>query len=367
MLRQENSVGVGAAMGVAVRCRGVTKHYGEGESRVVALRGIDMDIMEGQLTMLVGPSGCGKTTLISVIAGILDRDEGECTTFGEDFARMTGRGKTRFRGRNIGFVFQQFNLLPTLTAAENVAVPLMILGQGRHGSVKKAREVLERVGLGDRWKSMPSNLSGGQQQRVAIARAMVHDPRLIVCDEPTSALDHETGHQVMELAGRTVLAATEPRDPRVPPAGTVIRRTFDGQTRSIPLTIYFGPLSDSVQGYIYLYWGFPNVVDFDGTFNLWADGVQILRGSLVGPSCNLGLDEQMTFSVGGHEGVGTYYAAVGCADETDTTGWFAALRVDQGSYAFFTAVEPFDALIAQRGALQAILDTVEFLSSDAGP
>lgn len=143
--------------------------------------------------------------------------------------------------------------------------------------------------------------------------------------------------------------------------------TFDGQTRSIPLTIYFGPLSDSVQGYIYLYWGFPNVVDFDGTFNLWADGVQILRGSLVGPSCNLGLDEQMTFSVGGHEGVGTYYAAVGCADETDTTGWFAALRVDQGSYAFFTAVEPFDALIAQRGALQAILDTVEFLSSDAGP
>jgi len=142
---------------------------------------------------------------------------------------------------------------------------------------------------------------------------------------------------------------------------------FDGQTRSIPLTIYFGPLPGGVQGYIYLYWGFPNVVDFDGAFNLWADGIQILRGSLVGSSCNLGLDEQMTFSVGGHEGVGTYYAAVGCADETDTTGWFAALRVDQGSYAFFTAVEPFDALAAQRGALQAILDTVEFLPPDAEP
>lgn len=142
---------------------------------------------------------------------------------------------------------------------------------------------------------------------------------------------------------------------------------FDGQTRSIPLTIYVGPLSDGVQGYIYLYWGFPNVVDFNGEFNLWADGIQILRGSLVGSSCNLGLDEQMTFSVGGHEGVGTYYAAVGCADETDTTGWFAALRVGQGSYAFFTAVEPFDALAAQRGALQAILDTVEFLPPDAEP
>lgn len=142
---------------------------------------------------------------------------------------------------------------------------------------------------------------------------------------------------------------------------------FDGQTRSIPLTIYFGPLPGGAQGYLYLYWGFPNVVDFDGGFNLWADGVQILRGSLVGSSCNLGLDEQKTFSVGGHEGVGTYYAAVGCADETDTTGWFAALRVGQGSYAFFTAVEPFDALADQRGALQAILDTVEFLPADAEP
>ncbi|MEW6579809.1 MAG: hypothetical protein AB1435_11510 [Chloroflexota bacterium] len=143
--------------------------------------------------------------------------------------------------------------------------------------------------------------------------------------------------------------------------------TFDGQTRSIPLTIYVGPLPGGVQGYIYLYWGFPNVVDFDGEFNLWADGIQILRGSLVGSSCNLGLDEQMTFTVGGHEGVGTYYAAVGCADETDTTGWFAALRVDEGSYAFFTAVEPFDALADQRGALQAILDTVEFTPPDAEP
>jgi len=238
MLTQENRVGVETAMGVAVRCRGVTKHYGQGESRVVALRGIDMDIMEGQLTMLVGPSGCGKTTLISVIAGILDRDGGECTTFGEDFARMSGRGKTKFRGRNIGFVFQQFNLLPTLTAAENVAVPLMILGQGRRGSVQKAREVLGRVGLGDRWKSMPSQLSGGQQQRVAIARAMVHDPRLIVCDEPTSALDHETGHQVMELMkdvavrpGRALVIVTH--DQRIFPFADKIAKMDDGRVQKV--------------------------------------------------------------------------------------------------------------------------------------
>ena len=143
--------------------------------------------------------------------------------------------------------------------------------------------------------------------------------------------------------------------------------SFDGQTRSIPLTIFVGPLADGVQGYIYLYWGFPNVMTFDGKFNPWADGLQILRGSLVGSSCNLGLDQQKAFTVGGREAVGTYYAAVGCADERDTAGWFAVLRVDEGSYAFFTAVEPFDALAAQRGALQAILDTVEFAPADAQP
>jgi len=142
-------------------------------------------------------------------------------------------------------------------------------------------------------------------------------------------------------------------------------RSFDGRLRSVALSVYYGPLSDGAQGYIYLYWGFPNVVDFDGEYNLWADGVQLLRGSLVGDSCNLGLDEQRTFRVGGLEGVGTYYAAVSCADEEDTTGWFAVLRVHEGSYAFFTAVEPFDALVDQRVALQAILDSVQFLPPDA--
>jgi putative ABC transport system ATP-binding protein len=189
-----------------VHCKGVTKSYGSGATKVTALRGVDMDIRAGELFMLVGPSGCGKTTLISVIAGILDRDGGECSVFGIDFSALRAGEKTRLRGEKIGFVFQQFNLLPTLTAAENVAVPLMILGESRSKAVKRATEMLALVGLGDRGRSLPSQLSGGQQQRVAIARALVHEPKLIVCDEPTSALDHETGGRVMELLKKVALA-----------------------------------------------------------------------------------------------------------------------------------------------------------------
>ena len=184
---------------IAVNCRGVTKTYGSGDAKVTALRGIDLDVRCGELMMLVGPSGCGKTTLISVIAGILDRDGGDCSVFGLDFAQLSQGQKTKYRGESIGFVFQAFNLLPTLTSAENVSIPLLINGVARGAALKKAKEMLARVGLGDKTNALPSQLSGGQQQRVAIARALIHDPKLIVCDEPTSALDHETGHKVMEL------------------------------------------------------------------------------------------------------------------------------------------------------------------------
>ena len=190
---------------VAIRCRNVVKTYGVGGSRVFALRGIDLDVKPGQLMMLVGPSGCGKTTLISVIAGILDQDSGECTVYGQNLNAMKQRDRTRFRGTEIGFVFQAFNLLPTLTAAENASIPLLINGAKRAFAMDRAREMLERVGLGDRAQSLPSQMSGGQQQRVAIARALIHDPKLIVCDEPTSALDHETGHKVMEMLREVAL------------------------------------------------------------------------------------------------------------------------------------------------------------------
>jgi len=199
MMEYESKQSHATSNGVAVDCRGVTKTYGHGSAAVTALRGIDLDVRMGELLMLVGPSGCGKTTLISVIAGILDRDGGHCSVFGHDFSAMSQHEKTRYRGESIGFVFQAFNLLPTLTAAENVSIPLLINGAARRVALSKAKDMLARVGLGDRVNALPAQLSGGQQQRVAIARALIHEPKLIVCDEPTSALDHETGHNVMEM------------------------------------------------------------------------------------------------------------------------------------------------------------------------
>ncbi|MDD4072841.1 MAG: ABC transporter ATP-binding protein [Desulfobacterales bacterium] len=190
----------------AVFCRGIVKSYATGPSKVMALRGVDLDVSMGELLLLVGPSGCGKTTLISVIAGILDLDEGQCRVFDHNMAAMGARGKTKFRGQNLGFVFQSYNLLPTLTAVENVAVPLLILGRSQKQSFALAAQLLEKVGLQDRALARPSELSGGQQQRVAIARALVHQPRLVVCDEPTSALDADTGQRVMKILRETALS-----------------------------------------------------------------------------------------------------------------------------------------------------------------
>jgi putative ABC transport system ATP-binding protein len=193
--------------GTAVSLRGVSKAYGAGTSRVQALRGVDLDVRLGELLMLVGPSGCGKTTLISVVAAILDHDEGEIVVFDRNLKAMSPGEKTRFRGANIGFVFQAYNLIPTITVTENVAIPLLILGSRRADALARAGEVLGAVGLGDKLEALPAALSGGQQQRVAIARALVNNPRLIVCDEPTSALDHDTGRLVMEVLRKNALSA----------------------------------------------------------------------------------------------------------------------------------------------------------------
>ncbi|HUX80276.1 MAG TPA: ABC transporter ATP-binding protein [Alphaproteobacteria bacterium] len=184
---------------LAVKCKNVVKIYGEGAGKIVALRGIDLEVRSGELMMLAGPSGCGKTTLLSVIASILYQDSGECKVYGYELNQMSKSQRIAFRAKNIGFVFQAFNLFPSLTAAENTAIPLIIGGMDHTLATKRGRELLEQMGLGDRTTAFPSDLSGGQQQRVAIARALIHNPRLIVCDEPTSALDSETGHKIMEL------------------------------------------------------------------------------------------------------------------------------------------------------------------------
>jgi len=225
-------------MRLAVQCRAVEKDFGRGETRIRALRGVDLQVPFGELTMLVGPSGCGKTTLLSVIAGVLNATGGEVEVLGERLESLAGDRLVRFRRQNLGFVFQQFNLLPALTAAENAAVPLLAAGLPRQPSVEHAAALLGRLGMGDRVQAYPSQLSGGQQQRVAFARALVHDPRLIVCDEPTSALDAETGQQVMALlashavrADRATIVVTH--DNRVFPFADRIVHMEDGRIISV--------------------------------------------------------------------------------------------------------------------------------------
>jgi putative ABC transport system ATP-binding protein len=163
------------------------------------LKKVNLQAYAGEIMMLVGPSGCGKTTLLSAIAGTLRVEAGEVNVFGKPLHSMPSGALTRFRASNIGFIFQQFNLIPTLNIAENVSVPLMIQGSSSRKALEKARAALESVGLGTRWREHPNKLSGGQQQRVAIARALVHEPPLVICDEPTAALDAQNGEIVLEL------------------------------------------------------------------------------------------------------------------------------------------------------------------------
>jgi putative ABC transport system ATP-binding protein len=203
------------ANGFAVHTTGICKGFGQGEARTEVLKDVSFEARAGELLMLVGPSGCGKTTLLSVIAGTLAPDRGEVEVFETPLHWLKPREVTQFRAANIGFIFQQYNLIPTLNCMENVSVPLRIRGAKAAPAERKAAEMLETVGLGKRMKHRPNMLSGGQQQRVAIARALVHEPNLIICDEPTAALDSENGAKVMELLrgvaarpGRCVIIVT---------------------------------------------------------------------------------------------------------------------------------------------------------------
>ncbi len=184
---------------IVVDARAVEKSFGDGANRIHVLKQVHLQARTGEIMMLVGPSGCGKTTLLSAIAGTLRVESGSISVFGNALEKMSGHALTRFRAKNIGFIFQQFNLIPTLTVAENVGVPLLIQGLSSGKALKRSREVLEKVGLGPRWKERPNKLSGGEQQRVAIARALVHEPPLVICDEPTAALDARNGEVVLDL------------------------------------------------------------------------------------------------------------------------------------------------------------------------
>ncbi len=190
----------------AICTRGVTRDFKAGQQTITVLHGIDTDIRAGELTYVVGESGSGKTTLISIMCGILYPTLGEVKVFGTDIYALSDTELVKFRLQNIGFIFQQYNLIPSIDAASNAAVPLIAQGMDRHEAREKARAMLERLNIGNQADKLPNQLSGGQQQRVAIARALVHEPRLVVCDEPTAALDASSGRRVMDLLREVAVA-----------------------------------------------------------------------------------------------------------------------------------------------------------------
>ena len=216
----------------------VIKRYGSGKDVLQVLHGVNAEINDHEFIVIVGPSGCGKTTLLSTLCGALTADSGAVRAFGADLQAMKPRQVTAFRAQNVGFIFQQFNLIPTLTAVENAAVPLRIQRVSKRRALEAAEGYLERVGIADKRNAFPKQLSGGQQQRVAIARALVSEPRLVVCDEPTSALDSVSGRQVMELlrdvaqeSGRCVIVVTH--DPRTYAFADRVAEMEDGRVLQV--------------------------------------------------------------------------------------------------------------------------------------
>ena len=218
----------------AVAATAVTRRYGDGESAVDALRGVTLEVPAGQFTAVMGPSGSGKSTLMHLLAGLDTPSSGTVEIGGEDITTMSDKQLTKLRRKHIGFVFQQFNLLPTLTAEENILLPLSIAG--RKPPKADLEALLTRVGLEDRRRHRPSQMSGGQQQRVAIARALISAPTVLFADEPTGNLDSASGNEILallreavELDGQTTLMVTH--DPRA--AATADRVVFIADGRIV--------------------------------------------------------------------------------------------------------------------------------------
>jgi putative ABC transport system ATP-binding protein len=228
----QTSTAARPALEIAVSARRVTRQYGDGESAVHALRGVTLEVPTGQFTAVMGPSGSGKSTLMHVLAGLDRPTNGRVKIGGEDITEMADRQLTKLRRRHIGFVFQQFNLLPMLTAEENILLPLTIAGRRPDKAVVDS--LVARVGLGERLRHKPSQLSGGQQQRVAIARALASQPTVLFADEPTGNLDSTSGTEVLallreavELDRQTTVMVTH--DPRAAASADRVLFLADGQ------------------------------------------------------------------------------------------------------------------------------------------
>jgi len=226
-------------MRAAIAVRELTKNYEEGATGTLALRGVDLDAHAGELLMLMGPSGSGKTTLLSIMGCILPATSGSVQVAGREVVGLREKELPALRLEHIGFVFQGFNLFPTLTAGENVELMLDLKGVSTAKAKRRAEELLDQVGLGDKYESFPADLSGGQKQRVAIARALAGDPGIILADEPTAALDSHTGRNVMEMMselahkrGRAVVIVTH--DSRVLSFADRIVKIEDGAIARVP-------------------------------------------------------------------------------------------------------------------------------------
>lgn len=221
----------------AVQCTSIVKDFGAAAAKQRVLHGIDWQVPIGATTFLVGPSGCGKTTLISIIAGLLTPTSGHINILGHEITKMRRGQVVRFRAKHLGFIFQQFNLLPSLTAVENAAVSLVVQGATLATAKRQASALLDQLGMEKNKLKYPNQLSGGQQQRVAIARALVHNPQIVISDEPTASLDAETGREVMELLAqvasannRAVIVVTH--DNRIFPFADYIATMSDGRIDS---------------------------------------------------------------------------------------------------------------------------------------
>jgi len=218
---------------ITVQCIDVEKSFSNREETLHVLKKVNLTAYENQTIIIMGPSGSGKSTLLTIIAGLLTQDSGECIILDQSINALPEKEKTEFRGKNIGFIFQNIKLIPTLTVTQNVAIPLILQRVPRNEAFSRAQELLQTFGLGKDLNNFPNILSGGEQQRIAIARACIHKPKIILCDEPTSFLDHERGKKIMDLLktireqqNGTIIIVTH--DPRILSYGDKIIVIEDG-------------------------------------------------------------------------------------------------------------------------------------------